>query len=413
MTTLHPAKQYGVFSLPVIVGALGFFVDVYDLLLFSIIRKPSLASLGLSPEEVLSQGEVIISVQMIGLVVGGIIWGIMGDKKGRLSVLFGSIILYSLANIGNGLVQTVPQYILMRFLAGIGLAGELGASITLVSEMLPKEKRGIAASVIAVVGVFGAIAAYFVYQAFKDWRLCFYIGGVMGLLLLFLRANVMESSMYGQVKETGVVRGNFLMLFAKKERALRYLKGVLIGLPVWYAIGILVTFSDKFGKEFGIEGIDPGKAIMYQYFGIAFGDLSAGLLSNYLKSRKKALYTFFTLLSIFIVLYFLQGDGRGNLQSMYTICTLLGFGAGFSVLYITMSAEQFGTNLRASTAISIPNVVRGILPLIILLHRGLRGLTGDYITGGWITGLIIVGIAVIAAYHTKESFSNDMNFVEV
>ena len=405
-------KQYGVFSLPVIVGALGFFVDVYDLLLFSIIRKPSLESLHLSPEEVLSQGEIIISVQMIGLTVGGIIWGIMGDKKGRLSVLFGSIILYSLANIANGMVQTVPQYILMRLLAGIGLAGELGASITLVSEMLPREKRGIAASVIAVVGVFGSITAFFVYQAFKDWRLCFYIGGVMGLLLLLLRANVMESSMYDQAKESGAVRGNFIMLFRKKERALRYLKGVLIGLPVWYAIGILVTFSDKFGKEFGIEGVDPGKAIMYQYVGIAFGDLSAGLLSNYLKSRKKALFTFFSILTLFVILYFLQGDGRGSTQSMYAICTCLGFGAGFSVLYITMSAEQFGTNLRASTAISIPNVVRGILPLIILLHRGLRNLTGSYITGGWITGVVIIGLAVTAAYYTRESFSNDMNFIE-
>ena len=405
-------KQYGVFSLPVIVGALGFFVDVYDLLLFSIIRKPSLASLHLSPEEVLSKGELIISIQMIGLVVGGIIWGIMGDKKGRLSVLFGSIILYSLANIANGMVQTVPQYILMRFLAGIGLAGELGASITLVCEMLPKEKRGLAASVIAVVGVFGAITAFFVYQAFQDWRLCFYIGGGMGLLLLFLRANVMESGMFDEVKHSGVERGNFLMLFAKKERALRYLKGVLIGLPVWYAIGILVTFSDKFGKELGIEGIDPGKAIMYQYIGIAMGDLSAGLLSNFLKSRKKALYTFFSILTFFTVIYFLQGDGRGSVQSMYTICTCLGFGAGFSVLYITMSAEQFGTNLRASTAISIPNVVRGILPLIILLHRGLRSLTGDYLTGGWMTGIVIMSLAVWAAWHTKESFSNDMNFVE-
>ena len=260
-------KQYGVFSLPVIVGALGFFVDVYDLLLFSIIRKPSLASLHLSPEEVLSKGELIISIQMIGLVVGGIIWGIMGDKKGRLSVLFGSIILYSLANIANGMVQTVPQYILMRFLAGVGLAGELGASITLVCEMLPKEKRGLAASVIAVVGVFGAITAFFVYQAFQDWRLCFYIGGGMGLLLLFLRANVMESGMFDEVKHSGVERGNFLMLFAKKERALRYLKGVLIGLPVWYAIGILVTFSDKFGKELGIEGIDiPGIEIDWLVF---------------------------------------------------------------------------------------------------------------------------------------------------
>ncbi|MES2003259.1 MAG: MFS transporter [Bacteroidota bacterium] len=410
MTTTQ--KQYGVLSLPVIVGALGFFVDVYDLLLFSIIRKPSLESLHLSPEQVLSKGELIISVQMIGLTLGGIIWGIMGDKKGRLSVLFGSIILYSIANIANGMVQTVPQYVLMRFLAGVGLAGELGASITLVSEMLPKEKRGIAASVIAVVGVFGAIAAFFVYQLFKDWRLCFYIGGVMGLLLLLLRANVMESGMFDKVKQSGVQRGNFLMLFNKKERALRYLKGVLIGLPVWYAIGILVTFSDKFGKEFGIEGIDPGKAIMYQYIGIAFGDLSAGLLSNYLKSRKKALFTFFSILTVFVIVYFLQGSGRGSVQTMYTICTFLGFGAGFSVLYITMSAEQFGTNLRASTAISIPNVVRGILPLIILLHRGLRTLTGDYITGGWMTGVVIIGLAVIAAYYTKESFSNDMNFVE-
>ena len=410
MTTAQ--KQYGVLSLPVIVGALGFFVDVYDLLLFSIIRKPSLQFLHLSPEEVLSKGELIISVQMIGLTLGGIIWGIMGDKKGRLSVLFGSIILYSLANIANGMVQTVPQYVLMRFLAGVGLAGELGASITLVSEMLPKEKRGLGATVITVVGVCGAITAFFVQQYFNNWRLCFYIGGGMGLLLLLLRANVMESGMYGEVKKTDVQRGNFLMLFNKKERALRYLKGVLIGLPVWYAIGILVTFSDKFGKEFGIEGIEPGKAIMYQYIGIGLGDLSAGLLSNYLRSRKKALFTFFSILSIFILLYFLQSGGRGNMQSMYVICGFLGYGAGFSVLYITMSAEQFGTNLRASSAISIPNVVRGILPLIILLHKGLRSLTGDYVTGGWITGIIILSMAVVAAWYTKESFGKDLNFIE-
>jgi MFS transporter, putative metabolite:H+ symporter len=405
-------KQYGVFSLPVIVGALGFFVDVYDLLLFAIIRKPSLESLHLSPEEVLSKGELIISVQMIGLLVGGIIWGIMGDKKGRLSVLFGSIILYSLANIGNGMVQTVPQYTIMRFIAGIGLAGELGASITLVSEMLSKEKRGIAASIIASVGVCGAIAAYFVYQLFLDWRLCYYIGGVMGLFLLLLRANVMESGLFGEVKKANVQRGNFLMLFNNKNRFFRYVKGVVIGLPVWYVIGILITFSDKFGKEFGIAGIDPGKAIMFQYIAIGIGDLSAGLLSNYLKSRKKALFIFLGILSFFILLYFLQSGGRGTTQTMYLLCGGLGFGAGFSILYITMSAEQFGTNLRASTAISIPNVVRGILPLIILLHKGLRNLTGDYVTGGWMTGIIILGMAIFAAYHTEETFGKDMNYLE-
>jgi putative MFS transporter len=409
---ITPQKQYGVFSFPVIVGALGFFVDIYDLLLFAIIRKPSLQSLGLSPEEVLSKGELIISVQMIGLLLGGILWGIMGDKKGRLSVLFGSIILYSLANIANGMVQTVDQYTWLRFIAGIGLAGELGASITLVSEMLPKEKRGLAASVIACSGVFGSITAYFVYQGFQDWRLCYYIGGVMGLLLLFLRSNVVESKLYAQVKKDAVPRGNFLMLFATRERAWRYAKGVLIGLPVWYVIGILITFSDKFSHEMGIEGIEPGKAVMYQYVALAFGDVTAGVLSNYLKSRKKAWYIFFSIMCVFTVLYFLQGGGRGSVQSMYLVCGGLGFGAGFSVLYITMSAEQFGTNLRASTAISIPNVVRGVLPLIILLHRGLRDLTGDYITGGWMTGIVIMGLALFAAYQTRETFSKDMDFVE-
>ncbi len=405
-------KQYGVFSLPVIVGALGFFVDIYDLLLFAIIRKPSLQSLGLSPEEVLSKGELIISVQMIGLLLGGILWGILGDKKGRLSVLFGSIILYSLANIANGMVQTVDQYTWLRFIAGIGLAGELGASITLVSEMLPKEKRGLAASVIACSGVFGSITAYFVYQAFQDWRLCYYIGGVMGLLLLFLRSNIAESKLYAQVKKDSVPRGNFLMLFATRERAWRYAKGVLIGLPVWYVIGILITFSDKFSQEMGIEGIEPGKAVLYQYAALAFGDVTAGLLSNYLKSRKKAWFIFFGIMCVFIVLYFLQGNGRGTVQTMYLVCGGLGFGAGFSVLYITMSAEQFGTNLRASTAISIPNVVRGVLPLIILMHRGFRNLTGDYVTGGWMTGVVIMGLALFAAWQTRETFSKDMDFIE-
>jgi len=408
----HTQKELGVFSLPVIVGALGFFVDVYDLLLFSIVRKPSLESLHLSADQVLSKGELIISVQMIGLMLGGVFWGIMGDKKGRLSVLFGSILLYSLANIANGMVQTVGQYTLMRFIAGVGLAGELGASITLVSEMLPKEKRGIGATIIASVGVFGAVSAFFVYQAFQDWRLCYYIGGGMGLLLLLLRANVIESGMFDVVKKTAVVRGNFLMLFNNKERMMRYVKGVVIGLPVWYVIGILITFSDKFGTEFGIAGVNPGKAIMYQYVAIGLGDLCAGLLSNYLKSRKKTLFIFLSILAVFIVLYFSQSSGWGNTTSMYMICAGLGFGAGFSVLYITMSAEQFGTNLRASTAISIPNVVRGILPLIILLHKGLRSLTGNYVTGGWMTGIFIMLIAVIAAYHTKETFGRDLNFVE-
>jgi len=404
-------KQPGIFSLTVIVGALGFFVDVYDLLLFGIVRKPSLKALGLSPQEILSQGEFIISIQMIGLVVGGILWGILGDKKGRLSVLFGSILIYSLANIANGMVTNVTQYTIMRFIAGIGLAGELGASITLVSEMLPKEKRGIAASIIASVGVFGAVTAFFVYKIFGDWRLCFYIGGGMGLLLLLLRVSIFESGLYDEVKKQNVERGNLMMIINNKERLLRYMKGVFIGLPVWYVIGILITFSDEFGKHFGINNIDPGKAIMYQYIAIGVGDMTAGLLSNYLKSRKKALFTFYGICTFFIILFFIQHGGSAD--TMYLLIACLGFGSGISVLYITMSAEQFGTNLRATTAISIPNVVRGFLPLMILLFKGIRYLTNDnYLLSAEIVGLIVMLMAVVSAYYTKETFGLDMNFVE-
>ena len=404
-------KQPGIFSLTVIVGALGFFVDVYDLLLFGIVRKPSLKALGLSPQDVLSQGELIISIQMIGLVVGGIVWGILGDKKGRLSVLFGSILIYSLANIANGMVTNVTQYTIMRFIAGIGLAGELGASITLVSEMLPKEKRGIAASIIASVGVFGAVTAFFVYKLFGDWRLCFYIGGGMGLLLLLLRVSIFESGLYDEVKKQSVERGNIMMIIKNKERLLRYMKGVFIGLPVWYVIGILITFSDEFGKRFGINNIDPGKAIMYQYIAIGVGDMTAGLLSNYLKSRKKALFTFYGICSFFILLFFMQQGGSAD--TMYLLIACLGFGSGISVLYITMSAEQFGTNLRATTAISIPNVVRGFLPLMILLFKGIRYLTNDnYLLSAEIVGGIVMLVAVVSAYYTKETFGLDMNFIE-
>ena len=402
-------KQHGLFSLPVIVGALGFFVDVYDLLLFGIIRKPSLSSLGLSPDQVFTKGETILSIQMFGLLTGGILWGILGDKKGRLSVLFGSILLYSLANIANGMVATVGQYTIMRFIAGIGLAGELGASITLVSELLPKEKRGIAAAMIAGFGIFGAVSAFFVSQQF-DWRICYYIGGAMGLLLLLLRVSIFESGLFNEVKKMEVQRGNFFMLFNKKERFYRYVRCVLIGLPAWYVIGVLVTFSDKFADAFGIKGIDPGKAIMFLYLGIAFGDITVGLISNWLQSRKKALYIFYAITLFFVALYFLQQNGTAD--HLYMICSGLGFGTGFSVVYITMSAEQFGTNLRATAAISIPNMVRGALPLIILLFQGLRWLTGDFVTGGWLTGIIIMLPAIAAAFYTKETFGKDMNFIE-
>jgi MFS transporter, putative metabolite:H+ symporter len=400
---------YGILSIPVIVGALGYFVDIYDLLLFGIIRKPSLAALGLSADEVLTQGELIISVQMVGLMLGGILWGIMGDKKGRLSVLFGSILLYSIANIANGMVKTVDQYALLRFVAGVGLAGELGAGITLVSELLSKEKRGIGTSMVAGIGLTGAVVAYFISKEF-DWRICYYIGGVMGLILLVLRIGVFESGMFKEVKEMEISRGNFFAFFSNKERFFKYIKCILIGLPTWFVIGVLVSFSDKFATEFGItEPVSPGKAIMFAYVGISIGDILIGFVSHALRSRKKALYIFYLLTMIFMALFFLQRGGTGT--TMYLICAGLGFATGFWAIFVTMAAEQFGTNLRATAATTVPNMVRGALPLIIILFKFLREVT-NYITGGIITAIIIMVITWTAAYFTKETFGKDLKYVE-
>ena len=400
-----------ILSIPVLVAALGYFVDIYDLLLFGMIRNNSLLSMGLTGDEAVKTGLQIMSVQMYGMLIGGVIWGVMGDKKGRLSVLFGSIIMYSLANIANGMVHTVDQYKICRFIAGVGLAGELGAGITLVSELISKEKRGIATSIVAGVGLTGAVVAYFISRSF-DWRICFYIGGALGLLLLLLRVSVFESGMYHGLKEKPVQRGNILMFFTNGKRFKTYLLAILIGLPTWYVIGLLIQVSDKFGKEFGIaEKINPGKAVMYAYIAISSADLLVGLVSQALKSRKKALYIFYAITIVGIVLYFNQRGGSA--AGMYGICALMGFGTGFWALFVTMAAEHFGTNLRATAATTVPNMVRGSLPLILLLFGYLQTSFGySFITSAAVTGAVVMAISTTAVFMTDETFGRDLNFIE-
>ncbi len=399
-------------SIPVLVAALGYFVDIYDLLLFSIIRVKSLQDLGLNDLQVRDVGELIISRQMYGLLLGGILWGVLGDKKGRLSVLFGSIILYSIANIANGFVHTVEQYAWVRFVAGLGLAGELGAGITLVSELTAKEKRGLATSLVAGLGLTGAIFAYFIRQHF-EWRTCFFIGGGLGFLLLILRISVFESGMFHSVKKMNVQRGNFFMLFSNAERIKRYLFSILIGIPTWYVVGVLVTFSKEFGAAMNIkEPVDAAKSVMYSYVGVSIGGIVIGIVSQWLKSRKKALWLFYSLTVLAIFLYFTVQQ-NGTAQGMYWICCLLGFATGFWAIFVTIGAEQFGTNIRATAATTIPNMVRGTLPLILLLFQWLRTVTNDYITGAWITGTIIMAITIAASFGIKETFHKDLNYVEV
>ena len=404
-------KQYGLLSLPVIVAALGFFVDIFDLLLFGVVRISSFTSLGLPHDQALSKGELTLSIQLIGMVVGGIIWGIIGDKYGRLKVLFGSILLYSIANIANGFVQDVNWYIAIRFIAGVGLAGELGAGITLTSEILPKEKRGLAGTIIATCGVFGGITVVLLSKLITDWRTLYFIGGGIGLVLLALRVSVAESSMFSALEKTTVQRGNFLQFFNNKDRFYRYAKGMLIGMPVWYCIGILIFFANEFASRMGITGITPGNAILYQYIGLGFGDVAAGLISHQLKSRKKALFIFYAVFIFFLILFFLQD--HSSAAWFYFICAGLGFGSGISVLYIIASAEQFGTNLRASAASSITNNVRGFTPLLLLIFTQLRNYNGiGYIKGAWMIGIAVMLISLTALYFTKETYGKDLDFVE-
>lgn len=402
-------KAIGLLSIPVLVAALGYFVDIYDLLLFSIIRVKSLKSLGLSAQQLDDSGKSIISIQMTGLLIGGIIWGVMGDKKGRLSVLFGSILLYSLANIANGFVQTVDQYSLCRFIAGIGLAGELGAGITLVSELVTKENRGIATSIVAGIGLSGAIVAYFISQTF-DWRICYYIGGGLGLMLLLLRVTVFESGMFKSIQDADIQKGNFWMFFSSGKRFKKYVLSILIGLPTWYVIGILITFSKEFGERFGIQGtVDSGKAVMLAYCAITVGDLFAGLLSRELKSRKKALYLFYAITVIGIVMFFRQQNGTVN--GMYLICALMGLGTGFWALFVTMAAEHFGTNLRATSATTVPNMVRGSVPLLVMLMSSLKPGFG-YVNAAAITGVVVMSVSILSLIFTEETYGKDLDFIE-
>jgi len=393
----------------ILVASMGYFVDIYDLLLFAVIRIPSLKSLGLSMHEVNSTGLLLLNVQMVGMLIGGIFWGILGDKRGRLSVLFGSIIIYSLANIANGLVHGTTGYLIWRFAAGFGLAGELGAGITLVAEILPRDKRGYGTLIIASVGVFGAVMAGFVANLF-GWRTCYFIGGGLGLVLLLLRIGVAESGMFASLKRGAVSRGNFFMLFNDRRRFARYLKCLLLGMPAWYLTGILVSFSNVFAQKMHVQGtISPAKAIMYCYAGLTAGDLISGLISQWWKSRKKVMILFLLISSLGVLTYFRMYGA--NQVLFYGICLALGFGAGFWTIFVTIAAESFGTNLRATVATTAPNFARGMLPLITLLFTGLMHWF-SYLQSGWITGIVCIGLSLAAALTIEETFSKNLDYIE-
>ena len=397
-------------TLIVLVAALGYFVDIYDLIIFSIVRLKSFHDIGVPEELMRSKGEFVLNMQMGGLLLGGLIWGVIADKYGRIKVLFGSILLYSLANIYNGFVQDVNTYAVVRFIAGIGLAGELGAGITLVSESMPKNKRGYGTMIVAGVGVLGAILAYFVSEWF-DWRTAYFVGGGMGILLLLMRVGTFESGLFSHTAaQTNIQKGSLKLLFASKERIIRYVYCLCIGLPIWFVVGVLVTQSPEIGKALGAPVLlSAGKGVMFTYLGISLGDFLAGLLAQWLKSRRKVVFIC-QIMIILTSMWYLTSNGITESQFML-LAFLMGLGVGYWATFVTIAAEQFGTNLRATVATTAPNFVRGALIPSTILYGYLVNQWG-IITAAMVTLVLLSGIAIFALSQLKESFDKDLNYNE-
>jgi len=396
-------------GLLVIVASLGYFVDIYDLLLFSIVRVDSLKEIGIAPEDTRRMGEYVMNVQMAGLLLGGIIWGIIGDKYGRIKVLFGSILLYSVANIINGFVQGVHSYALIRFIAGVGLAGELGAGITLVSETMSREKRGYGTMIVAVVGLFGAVAANLVAHHYQ-WRTAYFVGGGLGFLLLFLRMGTFESGMFAHVKNSNVARGSFFLLLNNRQRFLKYLYCILIGIPLWFVVGILIAQSPEIGKALhSKETLTAGAGIMYSYIGISVGDLIAGLLAQLTKSRRFTIFLFL-LLSLGTVFFYLNYTGLT--ESTFSILAfVMGVGVGYWATFVTIASEQFGTNIRATVTTTVPNFVRGsLIPITFLFEFFVHRF--DIIKAAYIMMILLTLIAVFALSQLKETFHKNLDYLE-
>lgn len=406
---MRPEAKQAPVALTVLVAALGYFVDIYDLILFSIVRVKSLAAIGVPKEQILDQGVLLINMQMGGMLIGGILWGVLGDKRGRVSVLFGSIFMYSVANIANGFVQTVPQYAALRLIAGVGLAGELGAGITLVSEIMHKESRGYGTTIVATIGILGAVVAALIGDFF-DWRTAYFVGGGMGLALLLLRVGLYESGMFAGVKASGVKLGSFSSLFSTFARAKKYLAVILVGVPIWFAVGVLVTFAPELGKAMGMsEAPAPGRAVMMTYIGLAAGDLASGALSQLLRSRKRVLGGFIGLTALAFVVYFTLA--KTSLTTFYGVCLLLGFATGYWAVFVTMASELFGTNIRATVTTTAPNFVRGAVVLLTFGFKQLKdplGVVGSAIA----VGVVTLVIAVVSLLALEETFGKSLDYVE-
>ncbi len=402
-------KQKNVILL-VIVASLGYFVDIYDLIIYNIVKERSLADIGIVGDAFLKNETFLFNIQMTGMLVGGLLWGILGDKRGRLQVLFGSILLYSLANIANAYVWDIQSYAVCRFVAGIGLAGELGAGITLVVETMERKDRGYGTMIIVTFGALGAVAAFFISRSL-GWKQAYITGGIMGMVLLAMRLGIAESGLYKGLTESAVKRGDFLMLINNKERFKKYLACICIGLPVWFVVGVLIALSKRFAAVKIIDGetIETGKCVLYSYIGLSVGDLFSGVLSQLLQSRRKVILIYLVFISATILYYILTPEM--TTAHFYFVCFLLGAATGFWALFVTIASEQFGTNLRSTVTNTVPNFVRGAVVIITMSFTWLQNQLGAN-KAGLIVGSVCVLLSLVSVLYVKETFSKDLDYFE-
>lgn len=395
----------------ILIAALGYFVDVYDLILFIIVRQPSLEALGYSGDLLTEKGINLLNLQMLGMLSGGIIWGMLGDKKGRLSVLFSTILLYSLANIANGMISSLNQYYVLRFIAGFGLAGELGVGVTLIAEVMSKESRGYGTTIVSGIGIAGAVVGFLVADIF-DWRTAYYVGGGMGLVLLVLRVSVAESGMFHRVKQVSdVARGSFIGLLTRKDYLVRYVRCILTGIPVWFVIGIFVTLASELSIALQVDGkVIGSKAVMYHYIGASAGAFITGLISQHLKSRKKALLL--SLSGLVVTLSWLLLSSGCSVPMFYFILLVIGIPNGYWSVFMSNASEQFGTNIRATVTTTAPNFVRGAIVLISLIFSYLKAGSLGFIGAAVVIGVAVIGLAFYATLTSEETFHKDLDYLE-
>lgn len=402
-------KYSSPFNIAVLAAGLGFFIDAFDLFLFNVYRIPSLKDLGVQGDDLTKVGEHLLSIQMWGMMAGGILTGVLADKKGRVAALFGSILLYSVANIANGFVHDVDSYAIIRFFAGMGLAGELGAGITLVGESMPPEKRGYGTILVATLGALGAVTAGLAGD-FLPWRQAFISAGGAGFLLLLFRMKSMETGLYIESKKSTTPKGSLIQLFRSPKRAVKYLSCILMGVPIWYSVGLLITLTPELAKWHQLEGVKLSTCFILFQVGIASGDLSSGILSQLFHSRKKVLlgYMLIAILATIAHFWLLYHNGNIAITSF-----LMGLGCGYLSVFVTATSEHFGTNLRVTVTATVTNFMRGAVVVLIPLHQWLEKTFQLTLTNGLlITGLLVWILALLATALLPDTYGKNLHFEE-